>query len=65
MKHKICISVDPPLLDQVDQFAAQRHASRSWAITTLARTALDHAPISNHEPRRPIVGDQPRGNPHE
>lgn len=65
MKPKICITVDPPLLRQIDAFAAGMNANRSWSAAHLIRTALDHAPVRPHDPRRPTFGDQPRSPDHE
>ena len=65
MKPKICITVDPPLLRQIDAFAAGMNANRSWTATHLIRAGLDHVPVRPHEPRRPIVGDQPRSPDYE
>lgn len=65
MKAVTSISIDRPLLDEVDTFAASNHAPRSWAVSRLIRAGLEHEPMRHTEPRRPIAGDQPRSPNHE
>ena len=58
-KRNICLSLEVPLIERIDELAATMHATRTWTVCRLLDAALD--PGGLHSPAAGSAGNPPPG----
>ena len=58
-KRTICLSLETPLIERIDELAATMHATRTWTVSRLLDAALD--PGAEHQRAAGAAGNPPPG----